>query len=95
VAVFARRSGQRWFVGVVNGAEARSVRIPFSFLPKGVCSALLVKDADITGPAEDRLLTSVATNGPMLKIERLNFKRSDTLKLQLQAGGGFVASFDK
>jgi alpha-glucosidase len=90
VAVFARRSGDRWFLAAVNGAQARPVRIPLSFLSKGVHSALLVKD-----PNDDRLLTSPATNGSTLKIERLNFKRSDTLKLQLQPGGGLVVRFEK
>jgi alpha-glucosidase len=94
LAVFARRSGKKWFLAAVNGAESRAVRIPLSFLPKGDHDALFVKDSD--GLSQDRLRTSAATNSPSeLKIERLNFKAGDTLKLQLPPGGGFVARFDK
>jgi alpha-glucosidase len=98
-AVFARRSGDIWFLAAVNGHEARSPRIPLSFLPGGVRSAVLVRDAPGTGVDDSkvRLLTSTAATNDLaaLKIERLKFKRTDSLKIHLPPGGGFVARFDK
>ncbi len=33
-AVIARRAGNRWFIGVMNGAEARTLDVPLDFLDK-------------------------------------------------------------
>jgi alpha-glucosidase len=35
LAVFARRSGDTWFLGALNGKEARTLRVPLSFLGAG------------------------------------------------------------
>ena len=35
LAVFARRSGSRWFLAVLNGPEPRKVRVDMSFLGSG------------------------------------------------------------
>lgn len=34
-AVITRRSGEVWFIGTINGPEAREFRIPLDFLPDG------------------------------------------------------------
>jgi alpha-glucosidase len=81
VAVFARRSMDTWFLAAVNGAEARSVLLALSFLPGGTHAAILVRDA--------------AGDPAAMNIQRAHVKRNESLKIQLAAGGGFVARFDK
>ena len=44
LAVFARRSGDRWFVGVLNGPAPRALELDLGFLGKGKYRALLARD---------------------------------------------------
>ena len=39
VALFARRSGDRWFVAAMNGSQARTVKVDLSFLAVGTYKA--------------------------------------------------------
>jgi alpha-glucosidase len=79
VAGFARRHGRRWFLVIANGPDARSLEVPLSFLGGGSHAALLVRDR-----AEDPAAVDV---------EQTTVQRSDTLKIDLRAGGGFVGRF--
>src|SRR5262249_54898630 len=79
MAAFARRRGRAWFVGVVNGPEARTLRIDLGFLGSGKYHAVLVRDAP-ADPAAVLVERSMATTGTELTI-------------QLRAAGGFVARF--
>jgi alpha-glucosidase len=81
VAVFARRKGDRWFLAVVNGAEPRSLRVPASFLGDGSYRASLVRDR--------------SDNPAAVVLESATVSRDDTLTIDLRAGGGFAARFDK
>jgi alpha-glucosidase len=44
LAGMARRKGRTWFVAVLNGPTARSLRIDLGFLGKGRYDALIVRD---------------------------------------------------
>lgn len=79
LAAFARRHGNTWFVAVLNGPEARTLKVPLSFLGKGTCAAHIVRD----DPAEPAAV----------QIEKTNLAASDTLDLKLPAGGGYIARF--
>jgi len=81
VAVFARRAGDRWFVGVLNGPNARSLELSLAFLGKGKYQATLARDKGEDGGALD--------------LEEREASRDDTLALSLRAGGGFVARFSR
>jgi alpha-glucosidase len=81
LAVFARRSGPRWFLGVLNGKEPRTLRVPLSFLGKGRYHATLVRD--------DR------TNGAAVQLEERVVAARDHLELSLRDGGGAVVSFSR
>jgi alpha-glucosidase len=50
LAAYARRSGRVWFVGVMNGLEGKTIRVPLRFLGSGRHSAMLVRD-DMDQPA--------------------------------------------
>ena len=77
VAGFVRRRGRRWFVAILNGPAARSVEVPLSFLGRGARQALLVRD-EMEHPAA-------------IRVETATMGRSDTLKVELRPGGGFIA----
>jgi alpha-glucosidase len=79
VAAFARRSGQTWFLAIVNGPTGRTVRIPLSFLDKKEYSALLIRDRP-GDPAD-------------VRVEETAVKGDDTLAIELSDGGGFIGRF--
>jgi alpha-glucosidase len=79
LAVFARRSGERWFLGVLNGKTPRTLRVPLGFLGKGDYRATLVRDH--------------RENGAALLVEERRVQSRDALDISLRDGGGFVASF--
>jgi hypothetical protein len=65
----------------LNGPEADSIRVPLSFLGLGEYRALLISDHE-TDPAA-------------VEIENTTLYRTDSLELELSAGGGFIGSFVK
>jgi alpha-glucosidase len=79
VAAFARRRGRRWFLVIANGPTGRSVSVPLSFLGRGKHEALLVRDQP-DDPAA-------------VRIETAALRRTDSLAIDLRAGGGFIARF--
>jgi alpha-glucosidase len=81
VAVFARRKGDVWFLAVMNGAAARNVEIPLSFLGEGEYAAALVRDDKEDAAA--------------VKVDSTTLKRGDSLAIDLREGGGFVGRFSK
>ena len=80
IAVFARRSGEKWFLAVLNGPTARNLKVSLSFLRGGAYSAFVVRD-DPSEPAA-------------VKIENTNVKPTDSFTMDLAAGGGFIARFE-
>lgn len=81
IAAFARRSGNVWFLAILNGLTTRTVKIPLSFLGENEYRVLLLRDNKDDAAA--------------LEVENKNLKRSDTLAIELRAGGGFIARFSK
>jgi alpha-glucosidase len=81
VAVFARRSGDTWFVAVVNGPDARSLKVPLTFLGPGEYRSLTVRDRD--------------GDPDTVRVEEGTARRGDTLTVELAKGGGFVARFTR
>src|SRR3989442_9935487 len=79
LAAFARRRGDVWFLGVMNGLSGRTIRVPVHFLPRGNYQASLVRDQQ-DDPAA-------------VKIENLSMGRRDSLTIEMRAGGGFIARF--
>jgi alpha-glucosidase len=78
-AVLARRAGARWFLGGITG-EARTARIPLTFLARGTpYRALLYRDgADKTALVQEtRTVTS-----------------KDTLEIPMLAAGGFAVQLE-
>jgi alpha-glucosidase len=79
IAALARRDGDRWFLAILNGSEARTIRVPITFLGTGSYRALLVRDQKDDAAA--------------VKLEATTTTRDDSIDIDLRAGGGFVGRF--
>lgn len=76
VVGYARRKGDTWWIGVMNGGAEQTVTIPLKFL-KGSTYGTLLYDSPITDAAIDRTEKTVSPK--------------DTLTIKLRPAGGFVA----
>jgi alpha-glucosidase len=76
-AVFARRSGDRWFLGAISAGPARTMTAPLSFLGGGRWLVEVVRD----------------TPGPRADVTRSAEVRTahDALSVDVPADGGFAA----
>jgi alpha-glucosidase len=81
LAIFARRTGQTWFLAVLCGPEARTIQVPLSFLGDGQYKASLVRDDKEKADA--------------VVVENRTVVRGDTLTIEMANGGGFVGRFSK
>lgn len=81
LAAFARRRGDKWFLAIMNGAQARSIEVPLGFLGGGRYRALLVRDRQDEAAAVD--------------IVRARLGRGDSLTIEMRGGGGFIGRFEK
>lgn len=77
VAVYARRSGDRWFVAAMNGTDARTITVdPSAFARRGTYTAFIVRDKlDDAGAVE---------------METRELPSGGRLEIPMRAGGGFV-----
>lgn len=82
VVVTARRRGQTWYVGGMAAKRGRQVEVPLSFLGRERYSVTIWKDAPDSETHPNHLTT-----------ETLTAAASDTVRVQVTAGGGFVARF--
>lgn len=80
LAIFARRKGNVWFLAIMNGTQPKEINIPLNFLGKNNYQALIYKDAKDKGDAI------------VQDYQILN--QSDSLKVNLKSGGGFIAKFE-
>lgn len=81
LVIYARRTGNTWFLAVMNGDGARTVQVPLTFLGQGSYKGDLVRDDP--------------TNAGALKTESLDFQRTTQLKIEMVDGGGFIGRFSK
>ncbi len=81
LAAYARRKGDTWFLAAMCGPQAKTIRVPLSFLGDGQYKAALVRDK--------------AGDDAAVEIEHVTHQRSDTLTIELRAGGGFLGRFSR
>jgi alpha-glucosidase len=81
IAAFARRRGDTWFLGILNGPDARRVDVPLSFLGSGEYHGSLLRDRKDEPAA--------------VQIENVTVRRRDSLAIELSSGGGFVGRFSR
>jgi alpha-glucosidase len=78
IAAYARRGANNWYLAIMNGPKARTVRVELDFLTRRRYQAMLVRD-QLTDPAA-------------VRIERGKSTPRD-IGIEMRAGGGFVARF--
>jgi alpha-glucosidase len=76
VVAYGRRKGNTWWIGVMNGATEREIKIPLDFLKKPTRATLIYDDIN-TNTNIDRREETVSPK--------------DILTIKLITGGGFVA----
>lgn len=76
VVAEARRSGEQWFIAVINGGEATTLDLPLSFLSTGTWQLTQLRDASDRPDNWDR--------------QDGKASRNDHIRLELAARGGFV-----
>ena len=81
LSIFARRTGEVWFLAVMCGPQAKTIKIPLSFLGDGQYKASLVHDNKEKPDA--------------VVLEDKTVQRGDTLTVEMINGGGFVGRFLK
>lgn len=81
LAVYARRSGDVWFLAVLNGVEPQTIEVPLTFLEQGAYQGMLIRDSGAGTDAEE--------------IENKTVRREDSLTINLRSGGGFIGRFTK
>lgn len=81
LALLARRHGTTWYLTALNGAAGRQLPVSLAFLGAGTYQSLTLADSP----------GSPATG----TIQREPVTRQASLKLSLEAGGGYLAIFRK
>ncbi|HEX9046769.1 MAG TPA: glycoside hydrolase family 97 C-terminal domain-containing protein, partial [Verrucomicrobiae bacterium] len=81
VVATARRSGNNWFIGIINGADESTLDIPLNFLGRGQWHATRLGDVSGKADAWDRRDDTAS--------------KTEHLQLKLAPRGGFVAWFRK
>jgi alpha-glucosidase len=76
IAGFARRRGQEWYIGVLNGADAATMQIDLAFLNSGTWKA------EVFGDDPD--------NAATFKRESKSVTAADSLKISMSPRGGSV-----
>lgn len=68
-AIIARRSGEAWFIGGLNGTEARDFKIPLNFLPgaKSYQLELFTDDPTVQTPTHVSIETSTVDNNGIIE----------------------------
>ena len=96
VAAFARRSGDKWFVSVMNGETARSISFDLSFLGEGEYKAMMFQDKK-SDAAMVSLVRGRKTFGGQkgVNVIEATATKKESLFVELVPGGGFVALFSK
>lgn len=81
IAAMARRSGDHWFIAVINGGDASALDVSLSFLGGGSWKAKELFDHEGKPDAWDRKTEDVTSSG--------------RISLHLAARGGFVAEISR
>lgn len=81
LAIYARRSGDTWFLAVIGGPDGQTIQVPLSFLGAGGYESMFIRDSGKGADAE--------------AIEHGSSRREDTLTINLRPGGGFIGRFTR
>ena len=98
IAAFARRSDDKWFVGILNGGDQRAYQLKFDFLDTANYNAHIVQDdlnrapisvADV-GINTKATLKQWTTTVPFKVSQRSALSAQSKMSVELATGGGLV-----
>lgn len=97
LAIMARRKGDDWYIGIVNGGEKKTVGVDFSSINTAIREAILYRDAStsISNPisrkynSKDRHYSEIITPFIMENIQITG----DKLMIDMEKNGGSVLVF--
>ena len=78
--VLARRSGTEWYIGAITNQDGRTLELPTDFLKQGKYHIEIIEDG-----------INANTCATDYKLSGREFNSGEILKLNLAAGGGWVA----
>lgn len=84
IGVIARRKGNDWFVGGINGKTARQIEVDFSFLESGATYNAKVYTDD-----------EMVKTRTQVKIEAIEVSNHSKLNMDLKSNNGFVMHITK
>jgi alpha-glucosidase len=80
----AKRSGDTWFIGVMNNSVGKKISLALDFLPEGTYEMNVWADG------------KNANKDPKeLQLKKQTVKKGDSLKIELANNGGFVATIKR
>lgn len=101
LTVMARRTGDVWYVGILNGDQAKKTySLDLSFLSEGEYEIQIASDdlesprVNLEGRNPKAKLKEFTTAIPC-KVASRTLKHNETLAVELAAGGGFMAKLIK
>ena len=73
-ATIARRSGDDWFVGTINGDQARTLRVPMTFLDNGkqYKASIYSDDDNVTTKTKVKVETQPVTSETALSVSLIS-----------------------
>ena len=80
MAAFARRSGDNWFLAILNGNSEKQFQQPLHFLGNGWYEATVINDG---------------VDSASLRMNKVFSRATDALPVSLKKAGGFVVQFIK
>lgn len=80
-AIMARRSGDNWYLVILNGRKKKTVTVKLDFLKKGIWKSFTVKD--------------VKNNQRKMSVVEGTIVGNSQLLIELNEEGGYVAKFSK
>jgi alpha-glucosidase len=80
----AKRSGDTWFVGVMNNSVGKKISLALDFLPEGTYEMNVWADGKNANKDPKELL-----------LKKQTVKKGDVIKIELANNGGFVATIKK
>jgi alpha-glucosidase len=80
----AKRSGEKWFLGVMNNSKGKTLDLNLSFLPPGTYQVTTWSDTKKSDTEPKDIVKSIST-----------LKSPGALKVRMSNDGGFVATFTK
>jgi len=79
-AVVARKNGANWYIGGMTNWEARTFKIPLTFLDGRKYRAEILKDG-----------INVEKHAADYQLQKMDLKSGDTLSIDMASGGGYTA----